>query len=175
MNSSQLRILSAVFLASGLAACASYTEYPVLQPESPGDESLSCEVLEEKLDEADHLRDQIIKEHGDAISGAVTDTAIQAVGNPVSAAVGGVMRTVGVSGATKHYTEAAAAAGSRMEQMLILKRNNRCETGVTKEWGVSDRDMLERLEALLAEHEAGNISSKAYLKQRAEILSSVRY
>lgn len=163
-------------LAAGFAGCATtYTEYPILPQTLEADEGLSCEALDYELDQADQLRDRIIKEHGDVISDAVTDTAVDAVFNPVSAAVSGVMKSVGVSGATKHYTEAAAAAGTRMEQLLRYKRTKDCDSGITREWGTTDEDLLARLEDLLVEYEAGNMSAKEYLKHRAEILSTVRY
>ena len=158
------------------AGCASsYPTYPVLPQVLDADTSLSCEALDYELDQADQLRDQIIKEHGDVITDAVTDTAIDAVSNPVNAVLSGVISSVGVSGATKHYTTAIAAAGNRMEQLLWYKREKDCDTGITKEWGTSDEEMLTRLEELLVEYEAGNMSTKAYLKQRSEILTAVRY
>ena len=164
-----------IVLLACLSGCANYTTYPVLPAELEGDTALSCEALDYELDEADELRDTILKEHGNAISGAVSDTAIDAVTNPVNAAVSGVMRGVGVSGATKHYTEAAAAAGDRMEHLLRMKRTKDCDSGITREWGTTDEELLARLESLKAEYDAGNVSAKQYLKQRAEILSTVRY
>lgn len=169
------KIVPGLALAGLITACASHTEYPILPTELEADAGLSCEALDYELEQADELRDRIIKEHGDTISDAVSGTAIDAVFNPVSAAVGGVMKSVSVGRAGKHYTEAAAAAGNRMEQVLKYKRTKDCPTGITREWGVSDEEMLARLENLLVELEAGNIDTKEYLKQRYEILSQVRY
>lgn len=162
-------------LSLGLAGCASYTEYPILPQTLEADEGLSCNALDYELDQADQLRDRIIKEQGDVISDAVSDTAIDAVFNPVNAAVSGVMKSVGVSGATKHYTEAAAAAGNRMEQLLKYKRTKDCDSGITREWGTTDEELLARLEDLQLEYEAGNVGAKDYLERRAVILSTVRY
>lgn len=158
-----------------MASCASYTEYPIIPQTLEADAGLSCDALDYELDQADQLRDRIIKEHGDVVADAVSDTAIDAVFNPVNAAVNGVMKSVGVSKAGKHYTEAAAAAGNRMEQVLKYKRTKDCPSGITREWGTSDEELLARLEALLVEYEAGNMSAREYLKQRYEILSTVRY
>ena len=42
-----------------------------------------------------------------------------------------------------------------MEQLLWYKRENDCDTGITKEWGTSDEEMLTRLEELLGDTERG--------------------
>lgn len=76
-----LRIVSVILLAQlAVAGCAgSGPTYPVLQPVKASDPDLSCRLLDEEIQEADDLRDQILDEHGDAISDAVSDTAVQAV------------------------------------------------------------------------------------------------
>ena len=113
-------------------------------------------------------------EHGDVISEAVKDTAIKAVTNPVSAAVSGIMKSVSVSGSTKHYTEAAAAAGLRMEQLLRYKREHDCAPTPTRDPSLTDDDVLRLLDEALARFAAGEISDNEYIEERYKLLNTMR-
>lgn len=162
-----------LFLSAGCAS--SYQTYAVLEPVKESDPDLTCRLLDEEIAEANDLRDEILDEHGDVIADAVTGTAVQAVTNPINAILSGVMRSVSVSSTTKQYTEAAAAAGSRMEQLLKYKRDKDCPSGMTADRDYTDEDIVVALEELLAHYEAGEIDAKEYVKQRSRLLDKVRY
>lgn len=158
-----------------LAGCAGQGEYAELPYEMARDATLSCEGLDQEIARVDQVRDDIMKEHGDAIYDAVADTATDAVVSPVRGAVSGVINSISAGKETRSAARAAASAGDRLEHLLRLKRTNDCPTGITKEWGVSDEQLLARIEAARAEYEAGEISINTYLRRRAEILDKVRY
>ena len=175
---------TAIVLLLTCVGCAAHKTYPVLEATKDSDPDLSCRLLDDEILEANELRDEIIQEHGGAISDAVFGTSIDAVFNPVNAVIGGIMRSVSVSKATKHYAIASAAAGTRMEQLLRYKKAKDCRSG-TVEGGMpaegdilnimTDNDLVDMLDALLGEYEAGEIDEKAYVLRRAEILDMVRY
>ena len=131
-------------------------------------------MLDDDFFRASNLRGEVLDAHGDAISKAVKDTGIKAVTNPVGAAVSGIMKSVSVSGATKHYTQAAAAAGQRMEQLLRYKRENDCPRTPTRDPSLTDDDVLRLLDEALVRFEAGEITDKEYIEERSRLLDTMR-
>lgn len=166
--------LSGIVLVAGCVSTGGPT-YPILEQTADTDASLSCEALDGDFHAASSLRSEIIEAHGDAITDAVKDTAIDAVRNPANAVMSGIMKSAKVSGQTKHYAEAAAAAGNRMEQILRYKREKDCAEIPTRDPSLTDDDVLTLLDEALARFEAGEIDEKEYVLQRAKLLDKMRY
>jgi len=164
-----------LLLVLALGGCsATRVNYTVLEPTMSSDVDLNCPLIDDEIVSANRLRDTILEAHGDVIGDAVKDTAIKAVTNPVGALTSGVMKSVTVTSAAKHYTEAAAAAGVRMEQLLRYKREQDCPTGPTFNPSMTDEDILDGLDAILEKFESEQITAQDYIWKRRSLLDQLR-
>ena len=165
-----------IVLSVALTGCASRSasSYPVLEQTKESDDDLTCRLLDEDILEANALRDQILDEHGDVIRDAVAGTAVDAVFDPVGAIMNGVWKSVSVSSSAKQYTAATAAAGSRMQQLLVYKREKNCPSGVTANPMMDDYMILDGLEDAEKRFASGMITDKEYIEERVDLLNEAR-
>ena len=69
---------------------------------------------------------------------------------------------------------AAAAAGIRMEQLLVYKSRDNCPGGPTAESGLTDALALDRLQTLNRQVQAEEISQREYVDERRALLDALR-
>lgn len=168
-------ILALPVLAAGCSTLSSVENYPVLKQTRPADTAMSCIAIAGDFRMASDLRAEILDAHGDAISGAIKDSAWGAVTNPAGAVANGVWTAAGATNETQVYARAAAAAGLRMEQLLRYKRDKDCAVTPTRDPSLTDDQILTLLDEILAQYEAGEIDEKEYIRQRANLLNKMRY
>ena len=175
--SSQLRqlILALPLIAIGCATSDQSANYPILAQTLPADSGLSCTGVASEFRMASNLRAEVLDAHGEAISGAIKDSAWGAVSNPAGAVADGVWTAAGVSKETSGYARVAAAAGLRMEQLLRYKRDKDCSVTSTRDPSLTDDQILTLLDEILAQYEAGELDEKQYIQQRSNFLNKMHY
>ena len=162
-----------ILVLSGCASTSSGPTYPVLETEQVSDAYLTCSSIAGDFRGASDLRAEIIETHGDAISGAIKDSAWGVLTNPSGALSKGVWTAAGVSAKAAEYATAAAAAGQRMEQLLRYKREKDCLPLQTRDPSLTDDEILTLLDDLRAKLDAEQIEDKEYVEQRANLLSKM--
>ena len=148
--------------------------YPVLEEVVESDADLDCAGFDDDLLKANALRDAIFEEHGDVIRDAVLYSAVDILGNPVAGIFSGVIGAAILSKESKHYIEAAAAAGLRMEQLLVYKERDDCPSGPTGNPDLTDSIILAQLQDLGSQLDQQDITPKQYISERRKLLDGLR-
>lgn len=166
----------AVLLLALLAGCGSQprSTYPVLAQTVESDADMDCKGFDDELLKANAIRDAIFEEHGDVISDAYWGTALDVATEPISGVLFGIIRGLSTSKASKTYLEAAAAAGLRMEQMLVYKEQSNCPSGLTGDPSLSDSIVLIKLQDLESQLRQESITQKQYISERRMLLDDLR-
>ena len=165
----------AVLLLAVLAGCGTQprSTYPVLAQTVESDAGMDCTGFDDELLKANAIRDAIFEEHEDVISDAYWATATDVAAGP-SAVLFGMIRGLSTSKASKTYLEAAAAAGLRMEQMLVYKEQSNCPSGPTGDPSLSDSIVLIKLQDLESQLRQESITQKQYISERRMLLDDLR-
>jgi len=79
-----------------------------------------------------------------------------------------------VSNESKHYIEAAAAAGLRMEQLLVYKERDDCPSGPTGNQDLTDTIVLAQLQDIRSQLDQQEITPKQYISERQRLLDGLR-
>lgn len=166
----------AVLLLAVLAGCGSQprSTYPVLAQTVESDADMDCTGFDDELLKANAIRDAIFEEHGDVISDAYWGTALDVAAEPISGVLFGMIRALSTSKASKTYLEPAAAAGLRMEQMLVYKEQSNCPSGPTGDPNLSDSIVLIKLQDLESQLRQESITQKQYISERRMLLDDLR-
>ena len=145
-RNSHRRILWILCVSAILSGCSSQprSTYPVLAQIVESDDELDCSGFDDELLKANAIRDAVFDEHGDVMADAVLNSAAGIVEEPISGFLFGLIRGLSASKASKTYLEAAAAAGLRMEQMLIYKDRDNCPNGPTGDSSLTDSNANDR-------------------------------
>lgn len=159
-----------------IAGCASQplSTYPVLERTLESDAALDCAGLDDEILKANAIRDAIYKEHGDVIQEAVIGSAVMIAVNPIQGVFDSIIAAGSASKGAKKYTEAATAAGARMEQILTDKKRDDCPTGPTADPELTDTLILNELRNLHSRLEKEEMNGKNYLLARRELLDGLR-
>lgn len=170
------RNLWALCASAILIGCSSQprSTYPVLVQTVESDNELDCLGFDDELLKANAIRDAVFDEHFDVIDDAVLDSAMDIAIEPISGILAGLIRSLSVSSASKTYIEAAAAAGLRMEQMLVYKERDNCPSGETGDANLTDSAVLHRLQDLESQLRQQEITEKQYVSERRATLDSLR-
>jgi len=168
--------LIALMLVSVFSGCATEprSTYPVLEQTLSTDDGLDCLELDDGILKANAIRDAIFKEHGDVIDGAVMGSALEIAVDPVFGTMQSVFNAVSVSRRAAKYIEAAAAAGSRMEQLLEYKEGDDCPSGPTAIPDLTDTQVLNELRNLESQLESAEVNGKDYIAARRALLDNLR-
>ena len=168
--------LGMTLLCAVLTACGSQprSTYPVLEQTVESDAFLDCAGFDDELLKANAIRDAIFAEHGDVISDAYLSSTMDIVMDPVSGLLGALIGGISTSNASKKYLEAAAAAGLRMEQMLVSKVEHTCPSGPTGDPSLTDSTVLNKLQKLESQLFQGEITQKQYISERRKLLDDLR-
>lgn len=169
-------VLWTVFLLAILIGCGSQprSTYPVLAQTVDSDADLDCGGFDDELLKANAIRDAVFDEHGDVIGEAAFVTAADIATEPISGILFGLIRGLSTSKASKIYLEAAAAAGLRMEQMLVYKERNNCPSGPTGDPSLPDSTVLSMLQDLESQLRQEEITQKLYISERRILLDGLR-
>lgn len=165
-----------VFLITVLNGCGSQprSTYPVLAQTVESDADLDCAGFDDELLKANAIRDAVFEEHGDVISDVTLGTAINVASEPISGVLMGIINGLSTSKASKAYLEAAAAAGLRMEQMLVYKERRDCPSGPTDDPTLTDSVVLNKLQDLESRLHKKDISQKQFVSERRILLDGLR-
>jgi hypothetical protein len=166
----------AVLLLAVLAGCVSQprSTYPVLAQTVESDADMDCTGFDDELLKANAIRDAILEEHGVVIGAAYLGTAVDVATEPISGVLLGMIRGLSTSKARKKYIEAAAAAGLRMEQMLVYKEQKNCPSGPTGDPSLSDSITLIKLQDLESQLRQESITQRQYISERRMLLDDLR-
>jgi hypothetical protein len=146
----------------------------VLAQTVDSDADLDCTGFDDELLKANAIRDAVFDEHGDVIGQAAIGTAVDIATEPISGILFGLIRGLSTSKASKTYLEAAAAAGLRMEQMLVYKDRNNCPSGPTGDPSLPDSTVLSMLQDLESQLRQEEITQKQYISERRILLDGLR-
>jgi hypothetical protein len=164
-----------IALVAVLCGCATpLSTYPVLEETLMSDVSLDCGELDDEILKANAIRDAIFEEHGDVIQDTVLGSAALIAQDPISGILMSILASRTTSKAAKTYIEAAAAAGMRMEQLLVYKERDHCPDGPNADPERTDIQVLNDLTALETQLENEEVSSKAYISRRRELIDGLR-
>lgn len=166
-----LAILSAVLTACGLQPRSTY---PVLEQTVESDADLDCAGFDDELLKANAIRDAVFEEHGDVINDAYLGTAVDIALDPITGIISGIGTGLSTSKASKTYLEVAAAAGVRMEQMLVYKEEHNCPSGPTGDPSLTDFTVLIKLQDLESQLRQQKVTEKQYISQRRILLDGLR-
>jgi hypothetical protein len=168
-------IIYTILIMLTLCSCAHRSTYPVLPTTTERDPELTCPELDDEILKANALRDAIYDEHGEVLTQAVAEAALDTVfyTDPVFAAIDifelGLRRNK-----LKQYIEAAAAAEQRMQQVLTEKDQRSCPSGPTADETLTDSLILGRLRDLDEQLQREELQGSEYSKQRRELFDALR-
>jgi hypothetical protein len=170
-------VMGAACMSCVVSACVSRpgTRFPMLHAVGNPEKALDCGGLEDQIERADAVR-WAIRESGVRLPASkrslATEATVVVLEVATMVALQGACCVVGGIGNGPQYS--LARADERVEQLLRLKRDRSCRANPTGLSGVSDSDALDRLEGMARQYRAGEIRELAYLRQRTQLLDSLR-
>jgi len=175
----RFNIIGITLALAGLAACATQyrSTYPVLERIAESDSDLGCAGFDDELLKANAIRDAIFDERGDVISDAYIASAVDVVSvavDPVGGMLGAAINGLSTSKASKTYIEAAAAAGLRMEQLLVYKQEHGCPSTSTGDPQLTEARVLTKLQQLEVQLCHEEITQAQHFSERRKLLDGLR-
>lgn len=169
--------IGAFVIIAGCASTSPKMIYPLLPAPGAIEQGLDCAALTDQLEKADAIR-WSIRESGVRRPAGSGTNALVAMGYMLGVAtliVDPAMAPMLLSGPPSNTpVYALARADTRIQKLLVIKAAKACPASTTSVAGVSDAELLGRLDALDQSYRAKQLKEKQLLIGRTQLLDSLR-